>query len=159
MNPLEVMRARLAELRTEIDGLYEARGAIIDKAAAEKRGFTDAEQAEYDRLGDRRTAAEKELGPVTERVSELTAQADREARAATTATITGPTAQVTEPEFYRKDNLLERSFFRDLYLAQTRQDAAASDRLRRAAQARSETRALGNTGAAGGSGGLVLLAA
>lgn len=155
--PREIVEKRLADLDTTINGLFDARGVLIDKAAAEKRGFTDPEQTEYDKLGEQRAAAEKERGPFVERLAELAEQAKREAASALARTLTGGGVQtggpvkVTEPELYRKGG--ENSYFRDMFKVKTSGDIDAQERLRRHSVHAMETRALGNTNAVGGSGG------
>ena len=161
MTPLEIMEARLTELRKESDALYEQRGALIDKAAGEKRAMTDVEQAAYDEAGTKRSVVEKDLPQVEARVLELREQTKREAIASASRLSAGETseqrgggAQITDPEVYAKGNT-QRSFLRDLGNKTLRGDSDASERLRRhsAAMADTEKRALGNTNATGGSGG------
>jgi HK97 family phage major capsid protein len=157
--PLEVMEARLAELRKESEALYDQRGALIDKAASEKRGFTDAEQATYDEASTKREAIEKEIGPVAERVTELREQDKREKAAAAARVETGEAgeqrgnATVTDPPVYVRNGGNGQSYFRDLAKAKFSDDPEAASRLRRNSAMAQESRALGNTNAAGGSGG------
>ncbi|MGZ4663714.1 MAG: phage major capsid protein [Frankiaceae bacterium] len=157
MSPLEIMEARLAELRKESEALYAQRGAVIDKAAAEKRGMTDEEQASFDAAGTKRAAIEKELPLVAERVTELREEAKRESAAAAARAEGGQTehrapATVQDPPVYARDRH-DTSYFLDLYRAQQKGDSDSYDRLRRNAAQAAESRALGNTNAAGGSGG------
>jgi HK97 family phage major capsid protein len=63
---------------------------------------------------------------------------------------TGP-IKVNEPELYVKGG--RNSYFRDLFDSVTQRDAGARERLNRHAAVANETRAIGNTNAAGGSGG------
>ena len=162
MTPLEIMEARLAELRKESDALYEQRGAVIDKAAAEKRGMTDAEQAVYDEAGAKRSSVDREIPQVEGRIVELREQAKRESAANLARVNSGDTgeqrsapARTTDPAVYAKGNL-QRSFFKDMAKAQLMGDRDAGDRLERHAKAMADTpeqRALGNTNTTGGSGG------
>jgi HK97 family phage major capsid protein len=156
---LEQVQARLAELRSEIKAALEQRGALIDKVAAEKRGFTAEEETAYNELGSKRAAAEAQVAPLVEREKELLEQQRSEklqnetrASGATGDTVTG-TARVTDPEIYVKDGGTGHSYFRDLARSVIRQDGAATERLRRNDAMSLETRALGNTNNAGGSGG------
>ena len=162
MTPIEIMEARLAELRKESDAAYEARGAIIDKAASEKRGMTDLEQAAYDEAGTKRSVAEKDIPQVEARLSELREQAKREAASDETRRLSGDTGsvggggQVTDPPVYISSGANGNSFLRDLSKRTLGQEVnnEATDRLRRnTAMVLSEKRALGNTNTTGGSGG------
>lgn len=160
MSPLEIVEARLAELRKIADAAYEQRGALIDKAAAEKRGMTDDEQAVYDAAGTKRADAEREIGPLEARATELRDKAKAEAVDAAARVELGQTGEqrsstlVKDPDVYARGNV-QRSYFRDLAKSQLFGDADASERLRRhaAAAADVEVRALGNTNTTGGSGG------
>jgi HK97 family phage major capsid protein len=135
---LEVMEARLVELRATVETSFNKRGAIIDAAATAGRALTDAERSEYDTLGEARAAAERDLGPVEERVTQLREQDKREKAAAASRVETGLTAPTgtrapataTDPLIYAKGNV-ERSYFRDLFEARQEGNADAADRLRR----------------------------
>lgn len=161
MTPLEIMEARLNELRKQSETLYDQRGALLDTAAAEKRGSTIEELARYDDLTSQRSAVEREVGPVAERVNELREQAKRtqvaDAARKASGEPAGPRAPATvkDPEVYAKGNH-QRSFFRDAARANVLGDREAGDRLLRHAKAMGDTleqRALGNTNTTGGSGG------
>lgn len=160
MSPLETMRARLTELRTESQALYDQRGALIDKATIDKRGLTEDELKSYDNLTAQRKAKEADIGPVEERVAELEAEEKRSNAAAGARVETGDTgeqrtggAHVTDPPVYIKGGLNGRSWWQDLARAKLFGDDPSIDRLRRNTLMEQETRALGNTGAVGGSGG------
>lgn len=130
MNPLEQVRARLAEIRKEFDNAKTQRNALVDTALAEKRGMSDAENAEYKKLSDKRSALKTEIKVLEEREAELTDDANRASASAESRRQTGGGgAKVTEPPVYRKDNQTEVSYFRDLFKATTRGDSAAMDRL------------------------------
>ena len=165
MSPTEIMEARLTELRAEYDALFQTRGALIDKAASEKRGLTDPEQATYDEAGEKRTAVEKQITQAQERLADIVEQAKRSAAADANRVDAGITnievraaAKVVDPPVYARDKY-DTFFFRDLYHASkpgTEYYGPATERLRRnSAQMADSTekRALGNTGAVGGSGG------
>ncbi|MEU6582756.1 phage major capsid protein [Nocardia sp. NPDC046763] len=136
MNALDIVRARLAELRTEIQTHSDKRGAILDAAALAKRGLTDAEQADYDAAGTARAAAEAQVAPLVEREAELVAEEQRETAQAHARVQVGQAdtrsggASVTDAPVYERGNH-ETSYFRDLYLAQRTQDGQAAERLRR----------------------------
>ena len=161
MTPLEIMEARLTELRKQSETLYDQRGALIDTAAAEKRGATVDEFAKYDDLTTKRSAVEREIGPVAERVNELREQAKRNEVADVARAAAGEPeahrspATVKDPEVYAKGNG-QRSFFRDAARANVLGDREAGERLVKHARAMADTpeqRALGNTNTTGGSGG------
>ncbi|GAC1373726.1 MAG: hypothetical protein NVSMB4_00600 [Acidimicrobiales bacterium] len=160
MTILEMMEARLADLRAAETAAYESRGQIIDLCASEKRGLSDEEQTRYDDLSAKRSAAEAEMAPVEERVTELRAAAVREQAAAATRAAAGDTTDTvvrvtSEPAIYRRGNIT-KSYFRDLAHAQIFGDSAAADDLRRHTRQvldSPEYRALGNTNASLGSGG------
>lgn len=152
----EQMRARIAGLVAQRSALHDEQAAIL--AAVETRdnkSLTDDEQKTYDEKRDAKKALDDEISECEQRLAELVDEEERDARAAESRAKYGtPNAtrtQVTEPDIYERDN--GQSYFRDLGNAVMRQDMAALDRLRRHSQYLVETRALGNTGAVGGSGG------
>lgn len=144
----EIMRERREAISKQLEALAET---------VEKRGdgFTVEERAQIDSLLDERRE-------VSDRVEQLEAQEAREAATAEARRIAGETgeqrpaggAQVTDPEVYARGN--GRSYFRDMG-HRAMNDALANesvDRLvRHSRQLADESRALGNTGATGGSGG------
>jgi len=155
---LEQARDRLAELRQQINDLLEQRGALIDTAAAEKRSFTDAEEASYNDLGEKRAKLEAQVPPLVERVQDLETiernrQTDAETRALTGETSPTGTTEVEDAPIYVPNGGNGQSYFRDLGNTLLRGDAAAMERLTRNSRMTLESRALGNTNAAGGSGG------
>jgi hypothetical protein len=132
---LEQVQARLAELRSEIKASLEQRGALIDKVAAEKRGFTAEEETAYNELGSKRAAAEAQVAPLVEREKELLEQQrseklQNETRKSGAAGETG-NAQVTDPPVYVADGKNGQSFFRDLAQVALRSDRSAVERLSR----------------------------
>jgi HK97 family phage major capsid protein len=155
------MKARLSELRANIDSKIEKRGAVLDVALTEARGLTDAEQASHDGLTAEITELRTREPLMEQRVAELAESERREALAAKARVESGSTgeqrsggAQVTDPEVYAKGNH-QRSFWLDAFRSNVGGDPQAGERLRRhAAQMGDvETRALGNTNTTGGSGG------
>lgn len=140
-SPLQVM----TENR---DLLSNAVTRSLDEAIAQKRGLNASEDRDM-------TRARARLAEIEVRIDELKEEEDRLASAAQGRAASGQTGSWSlsgRSEIYRPDQP-EVSFFRDLWTA-TRGDWAAAERLHRnnAEQGR-ETRALGNTGATGGSGG------
>lgn len=142
MSPLEIMRERRAAKKAELDELLAA-------PTAEKRDLTTDEDARFSTLVE-------EIRRYDERIDELEAEEVRAQHSAETRRMGGDAgeqrARVTDPPVYAPDRL-DTSYFRDLYLAQQKNDASAFDRLRRNHAQEVETRALGNTGGVGGSGG------
>jgi HK97 family phage major capsid protein len=132
-----------SEIRTKVKRNAED---IHLRAVREGRSLTAAESTEFDHL--------------LERVTELDEQEAREGRAAAARVEmnvpgSGPRFTTSGPSTYDdpRQNREAPSFFRDLIHAQ-RGSADAADRLRtNNAERGLESRALGNTGATGGSGG------
>lgn len=143
MSPLEIMNERRAAKKQELDEL-------LALPTAETRDLNSDEDEKF-------TVLVGEIRAQDERIAELTAQAEREAAAAEARKLAGDTGEqrmtANEPDIYIQDGGNGNSYFRDLASAVIRQDIAATDRLRRHAKYEQETRALGNTGAVGGSGG------
>jgi HK97 family phage major capsid protein len=141
----EQMRERRDALKAELTALI---GAV---EAREDKNFTDDEAGKFDSLTSEIRSAEP-------RIAELETIEDNErianeARAAAGGRPTG-TAEVCDPPVYVKDGQNGNSYFRDLANMVTRGDRGAAERLQRSAKMEgAESRALGNTGAAGGSGG------
>lgn len=161
MDPKQMLTARITELRAQNKTLFDQQGKILDDAALAKRGILPTEQAEYDSLGEQRKALESQIAPFEARIAEIDEQEKREAAAAASRTTTGIPeqrgggAQVTDPPIYVRGGGNGNSFFRDLFKARFDEDPThARDNLRRHNLAQqAEQRALGNTGAVGGSGG------
>lgn len=162
MTILDQMKARLVALRAQSAALHSERGIILDTATAERRGLTPTEQRAVDDITTRRSTNESEVRSAVERVDELADDERRGRLAARSRVETGQTgpqrsgprggAFTTGGETYHAGPQ-SPSFFRDLWTAQ-RGDADAADRLRSNNREMGlETRALGNTGAVGGSGG------
>jgi len=110
--------------------------------------MTDAENTEFD-------AGIVRLKALDERIGELEEIETREAAAAAhrveLGLIPAGDGVTHEPEMYVKGG--RDSFFRDLFNSTLSRDTGASERLRRHAVYAQEARAVGNTNAAGGSGG------
>lgn len=150
------MRARIAGLVAQRSTLHDEQAAIL--AAVEKRDnktLTDDEQKTYDEKRDAKKALDTEISECETRLTEIEDEERRDAKAAESRAKYGQPgeqrAEVNEPDIYTRGN--GNSYFRDLGSAVASQDMAALDRLRRHSQHAAETRALGNTNAAGGSGG------
>jgi HK97 family phage major capsid protein len=141
------MRERRSAKKASLDAL------LASVETRDNKDMTDEESTQFD-------AIVAEIRSMDARIVELDAVEASEARAAATRVEAGETgeqrtggAQVTEKPIYQKGDHT-RSFFRDLHLASNAHDTAAAERIRRnhAIEA-GEQRALGNTGAVGGSGG------
>jgi HK97 family phage major capsid protein len=141
---LTAVREQRKALKASLEALHK--GAVDDKGEA--RAMTDAENTEFD-------AGIVRLKALDERIGELEEIETREAAAAAHRVELGlvPAGDgVThEPEMYVKGG--RDSFFRDLFNSTLSRDSGASERLRRHAVCAQEARAVGNTNAAGGSGG------
>ncbi|HET6914869.1 MAG TPA: phage major capsid protein [Acidimicrobiales bacterium] len=141
----EQQRARAAAIKEQLEQLtagVQARG---------DQNMTPEETAQFDQLLAERKDALK-------RAAELEEMETAEDRAAEVRKEAGETGEqrtapveVNEPDIYTKDG--RNSYFRDLYMSAKHQDASAADRLRRHGAHAAETRAVGNTNGAGGSGG------
>jgi len=133
--------------------LLAQRGAILDKAVGEKRGLLASEQREYNRLCS-------EIAPLTERLDEI---ADLERRQgldnAARANSGIPERNGPVGGAYTSGGATyhpgpeSASFFKDLIHARSGDYRAAERLARNNAERGYESRALGNTGATGGSGG------
>lgn len=147
MDPiLEALYARRDEAQKELDEL-------LAKVADEKRtALTDDESSKNDELV-------AEIRRIDERITELADLAKRKADADAARKLAGDgPAKVTEPDMYAdpfddKKPYNGNSYFRDLAHARVFGSDEAADRLRKHTAYENEKRALGNTGAAGGSGG------
>ena len=142
-SPLTAMQER----RNLMRGAMEA---ILAAPTRENRDLRQSETRDFDLAKDR-------IGEIDERIAELEYGGQREASAAEARKdmyvppgIGG--AFTSGGETYHR-GASSPSWFRDIWTAQ-RGDADAADRLRRnAREVGAESRALGNTGATGGSGG------
>jgi len=140
---LQIMRER-REL------LYAGMMSMLDNVQAERRDLQASESRDFNKA----VALVREFD---ERITELADEAKRSASAAEARIgFSEPSgiggAFTSGGETYHR-GATSPSFFRDLWHAQ-RGDADASDRLRRSnREVGMESRALGNTGATGGSGG------
>jgi HK97 family phage major capsid protein len=132
--------------QTELDG-------VLKTASDEQRNaLTTEEAAKFDAIRD-------ELRSLDGRIADLVDLDRRQADAAEARRLSGDageqrtTTQVKEPDLYVKGG--PDSYFRDLFKANTVRSQDAVDRLNRHASyvAQNESRAVGNTNAAGGSGG------
>jgi len=133
--------------------LLAQRGALLDRAVNEQRGLMASEQREHDRLST-------EIAPLTERLGEI---ADLERRQALDNAAransgiperSGPVggAYTSGGETYHR-GASSPSFFRDLIHARSGDYGAAERLQRNNSETGFQSRALGNTGATGGSGG------
>lgn len=140
--PLAVMRARRNRLKTAMD-------VVLRAPQAENRNLMASEQRDFDVVKDKLLAFD-------ERIDELEAEEVRAQHSAETRRMGGggglQRGYATGPATYHPGSD-SPSFFKDLIYAQ-RGDLNAADRLRRNnEESVLETRALGNTGGVGGSGG------
>jgi HK97 family phage major capsid protein len=138
------MREKRAARKAELDALLSGAESRSDS------NLTEDENLKFDALV-------AEIRKDDERIVELAELAKREAAADETRRMVGGAiapATVTDPPVYVSNGRNGQSYFRDLGQLKLRGDADAQDRLIRASrQAADEQRALGNTNAAGGSGG------
>jgi HK97 family phage major capsid protein len=142
----DIMREQRKAKKASLDAL------LATAESRDSKSFTDEEGVSFDALTS-------EIRAMDARITELAAVEDAESRAAATRVETGESADartvggavVTEPEMYAKGG--SNSYFRDLYMSAKGSDTGANERLRRHAAFERETRALGNTNGAGGSGG------
>jgi len=141
--PLTAMRERRNLMKGAMD-------AILSAPTRENRDLFHSETRDFDLAKDR-------IGEIDERIAELEYEAKRSASAAEARIgFSEPSgiggAFTSGGETYHR-GASSPSWFRDIWTAQ-RGDADAADRLRRnAREVGTESRALGNTGATGGSGG------
>ncbi|HET6908509.1 MAG TPA: hypothetical protein VFH54_04155, partial [Mycobacteriales bacterium] len=147
----------ITTLRESRDGKQADLDALLATPTEEKRNLNADESAKFDEVS-------AEIRALDDRIKELEELDKRRADAAEARKAAGdvePRARVTDAPIYHR-NRVENSYFRDLFLAQQEGDPNAIDRLRRnskmsadelAKRSDAELRALGNTGAAGGSGG------
>lgn len=137
----------LAQMRSRRTAVKDALDAILVIPTAEQRDLRASESRDFDR-------AAETIRSIDERIDELEATQTRSNFAAETTRMSGmsglQSGYVTDPAVYRRDNPAGPSFFRDLASARLQGDPDAGERLVRNNR---EVRALGNTGAAGGSGG------
>ncbi|MGZ6838540.1 MAG: phage major capsid protein [Blastococcus sp.] len=141
------MRERRAAKKAELDSL-------LSLPTAEKRDLTEQESTQFDVLIE-------EIRKADERIDELETHEARSVAAAAARVEAGDVGEqraapavVRDAPIYAQGKV-ETSYFRDLYQAK-QGDYQAADRLRRNDRMREDAlqqRALGNTGAAGGSGG------
>lgn len=153
------MRERISGLVAQRSALHDEQSAIL--GAAEKRdnkALTADEQKLYDEKRDAKKTLDTEIGECETRLNELLDEEKRDAAAAESRAKYGngdqsTRTQVNEPDIYVKDGGNGNSYFRDLGKHALGLSADSTDRLRRHSQYETEKRALGNTNAAGGSGG------
>ena len=146
MSPLEMMRERRDAKNQELEEL-------LSEPTAEKRDLSDDESTKFDTLVD-------EIRKLDTQIEGLEATEKRKQAADTARREAGETGEqrtepvkVSEPDIYVPDGGNGNSYFRDLGRAVLRQDVSSMERLRRHSAHETEKRALGNTGAVGGSGG------
>ncbi len=133
------------------DVLHRAVSSWFDELASENRSMLASEKREHDR-------ARTLLAQLDERAAELEEQESRNAVANAARAVSGEPAPTwglqrgyTSSQTYHR-GADSPSFFKDLLHARSG-DADAADRLRRNNHEVRDTRALGNTGGVGGSGG------
>lgn len=153
------MRARIAELVTQRSALHDEQASILTavEARADKK-ITDEEQVSYDEKRDAKKALDAEISDAETRLAEIEDEEARDAKAAESRAkynVPEPRAKVNEPDIYLRGNENGNSYFRDLgqIALQDPNGTGAFERMRRHSQFVAEQRALGNTNAAGGSGG------
>jgi HK97 family phage major capsid protein len=144
MTLLEQMRERRKALKTELDAINGAVEARADKT------YTDEEDLRFTSILADITKADARLDELAEAEKREAAYASHVVETAETRT---EMVKVTEPDIYIRGNKNGNSYFRDLGRAKVFGDDEARNRLTRSAKFETETRALGNTGAVGGSGG------
>jgi HK97 family phage major capsid protein len=143
MDLIKELRDRRAALKTEQDAVFEAALTATNEAGEVRaRALTTEEDATVE-------ARAEEIRRIDARIDELQQQEIREAAASKHTSTT--TLEVREPDMYAKDGA--HSYFLDLYRSTKGSDPASRERLNRHAAHQGETRAVGNTNAAGGSGG------
>ena len=142
MSLVEQMRERRAAQKVELDALLGAAESRDDS------NLTEDESAKFDSIV-------AEIRKADERIVELEDLAKREAAASETRRLQAghyTPATTEDPPVYIRSGANGNSYFQDL--AKRRDHGDSMDRLRRNSKmAEAEQRALGNTGAAGGSGG------
>lgn len=146
----ETMRERRSAIQAQLDAL------VAGAQSRDNKSFTPEEISRFDQLM-------AEVRDHDARIKELVEAEENDRRAAgarvedgETGTETrgaGTVIEVNEPDIYQKGG--PNSYFRDLFVSQKGGDLRASERLRRHQEheAEKEKRAVGNTNAAGGSGG------
>lgn len=138
MSMLNTLVEKRAALQADID-------ALVGKAEAEARDFSDVESADFD-------AKVAEARALDERIATLEkAEEARAAAAATSAKYATPGTSVKEPEVYREGG--SNSYFRDLALASVRSDRDAIDRLVRNGKMVAEYRTSNGITTTDGAGG------
>jgi HK97 family phage major capsid protein len=151
MSVLDSMREARTAKKAELDALL---GAV---QAREDKNFTADEVAKFDQLTAEIRGSDSRIDELEQIEQRENAAAETRRQAGSGAGSEGPGAQVTDPEVYIRSGKNGNSYFRDLGRATLKLDGAqeANERLQRhgKAQADIEKRALGNTNAAGGSGG------
>ena len=158
MSLIETMRERRAAKKAELDALL----AAVQADTRTDNTMTDDESTRFDTLAAEIRKDDTRIGELADMAaSEVRANAAR-AEAGVSEVRTAP-AQVEDPPIYVPTGGNGNSYFRDMAhraLGSGQEARAAVDRLERNNKmVQAEQRALGNTNATGGSGGLVLLAA
>lgn len=139
MNPL------LAKLREQRDALKNTINGITETVAAENRdALSDAEQHNFD------TAIEQ-VRALDERITQLVEVEERNAKAAEMMARVDatPVATVTRTEAIYRPDVQERSYFRDLALAEQKDSAAIERLTRNNAHVAAEVRTTATSGLAG----------
>jgi HK97 family phage major capsid protein len=142
MTLLEQIKEKRAAKKAELDAINAAVELRDDKTYTADEDASFSVLLEEIRKLDGRI---QELAEIESRDAAAVSAAKSENRASTTS------MQVNEPDMYQKGG--QNSYFRDLVMSQRGDDLAARERLQRHSAYQKETRAVGNTNAAGGSGG------
>lgn len=138
MSMLNTLVEKRAALQAEID-------ALVGKAEAESRDFTEVESADFD-------AKVTEARALDDRISTMEkAEEARKAADAVSAKYATSATSVKDPEVYRDGG--SNSYFRDLALATVKRDRDAIDRLVRNDKAVKDVRTSNGINTTDGSGG------
>jgi HK97 family phage major capsid protein len=141
MSLYDQMRERREAVKAELLAILTA----AENAEGGARSLTADEDATY-------SAKNEELRQIDARIHELQEIEERQAAADKFRAPVTASLQVNEPDIYTKEG--RNGYWTDLYHVTKHNDPAARERLtRHAAREAAETRAVGNTNAAGGSGG------
>lgn len=150
LSTLEALRSNRAAVRADRDKLKASADSIIDTCTAERRDLRASERREFDRILAEMRKLDEQDQEFDDRIDEVRVGIDRQNAAAETRRLYGGGATATpRGGGVYAPNDTSVSFFRDLRSVKLG-DPEAGQRL---ADNHNEQRALGNTGAVGGSGG------
>lgn len=138
-------------LRQRRSGVKNALDSILAGPVAEQRDLRASEQRDFDNAAETIRKLDDRIAELSDTDARRTLAAQTRVAAGAAGTENTMSSTTTNP----RGTVYQRtpgapSFFRDLASARLQGDPAAAERLARSA---AESRALGNTGAAGGSGG------